>query len=89
MRWYFKGRSANIALMEETAGYFRITGMGPGASEPMERIVSTALEAEKQFHTLSRICGRSGGVAIYGRGGQAMTLERVSKLARNEENAPP
>jgi hypothetical protein len=53
----------------------------------MERIVSTALDAEKQFHALSRICGRSGGVAIYGRGGQTVTLERISKLARAEENA--
>jgi len=72
--------------MEPTIVYFRVTGIGPSSSEPIDRIASTAIEAEKQFHAVLRICGRAGSVEIYGLGGRTISREKIRTLARAEEN---
>ena len=44
---------------------FRIVGVGPQASEPIERIVDTAIAAEAEFMALNRLCGKYGNVEIW------------------------
>ena len=44
---------------------FRIIGVGPQASAPIEKIANTATAAEAEFMTLSRLCGKYGHAEIW------------------------
>lgn len=68
-------------------GYFRIVGIGAQASEPIEKIVATASEAEFQRMMLQRLCGKFGKVEVLGKHGRAIRPERLQQLVREEDTA--
>ena len=63
---------------------YRIVGTGAQASEPMEKIVTTASEADFQRMTFQRLCGKSGTVEVFGKDGRAIRPDRLQQLAREE-----
>lgn len=65
---------------------FRIVGVGPQASEPIEKIVSTALEAQSESIRLRRLCGRYGIVEIWAEN-RLISANRIDVLAQLEK--PP
>lgn len=67
--------------------YFRIEGVGTQASEPIEKVVSTAREAETERNSLQRLCGKHGKVGVSGKDGRAISSNKLRRLARAEEGA--
>ena len=65
-------------------GYFRIVGVGAQAPGPIEKIASSAVEAEVERSTLQRLCGKHGEVKVSGRDGRAITPDKLRRLARDE-----
>ena len=70
---------------ELVVGYFRVVGVGAQASEPIEKIVATASEAEFQRMTLERLCGKSGKVEVLGKNGRPIGPDKLQRLIREEE----
>jgi len=68
-------------------GYFRIVGVGAQASEPIEKIVATASEAEFQRMTLQRLCGKFGKVDVLGENGRPIGPDKLQRLIREEKTA--
>jgi len=68
-------------------GYFRIVGVGAQASEPIEKIVATASEAEFQRMTLQRLCGRRRVVEVSGKNGRVIGPDKLRRLAQEEVEA--
>jgi hypothetical protein len=71
---------------------YRIFGNGAHAAQPMEAIVSSAIEAEAKFEMFRRLCGKFGSVEIVGKQGRPITRTRLASFARAEreliEQAP-
>lgn len=65
-------------------GYFRIVGTGAQASEPIEKVVATATEAEFHRVTLQRLCGRGGVVKVSGKNGRAIRPGQLQRLMRKK-----
>jgi hypothetical protein len=68
-------------------GYYRIVGIGTQASEPIEKIVATALEAESKRNALQRLCGKYGKVEVCGKDGRVIGPDRLRRMAHEEELA--
>jgi len=66
-------------------GYFRIVGVGAQASEPIEKIVTTASEAEFERMTFQRLCGKHGVVEVLRRNGRAIGYDALQRLIREEK----
>lgn len=64
--------------------YFRITGIGAQAPEPIEKIAFTATAAEVERSNLQRLCGRSGRVEVSRNDGRTISPERLRRLAQDE-----
>jgi len=65
-------------------GFFRITGVGAQAPEPIEKVAFSAVGAEAECSTLQRLCGKHGKVEISGKDGRSITPERLRRLAQDE-----
>ena len=63
---------------------YRIVGVGPQASGPAEKVVSTALEAQSESITLRRLCGRYGTVEVWA-DGRLISPIRLDALAQQEK----
>lgn len=68
-------------------GYFRVVGIGAQASEPIEKVALTATKAEVERSALQRLCGKNGRVEVIGKGGRAVTFDKLRRLAREEAMA--
>ena len=66
-------------------GYFRIVGISAQTPEPVERIVTSALEADLQRMMIQRSCGKSGKVEVFGKDGRAITTHTLQRLIREEK----
>ena len=64
--------------------YYRIVGIGAQVSEPIEKIVATASEAEFQRMTMQRLCGKYGVVDVFGRNGRVIGYDTLQRLIREE-----
>lgn len=67
--------------------YFRVVGDSPHTSEPMEKVVSTAVEAEIQSSAFRRLCGKSGKVEVWGKNGRLISPDLLNSMARDERVA--
>ena len=68
-------------------GYFKIEATGAQASGLIEKIVSTARDAEFERNALQRLCGKYGKVDVSGKDGRAISPDTLRRLAQDEENA--
>ena len=61
-----------------------VVATGPHLSQPLEKIVSTALEAVAQRDTLQRLAGKHGHVDVL-RDGRLISFVTLNRLARDEQ----
>ena len=64
--------------------YFRIVGEGSQSAQPIEKVVTTATQAQSEVSSLRRLCGRYGKVEVWGKNGRRVTPERLQNLALAE-----
>ena len=64
--------------------YFRIVGEGSQSPHPIEKIATTAVQAQAECSALRRQCGRYGRVEVWGKNGRRVTPERLQNLALAE-----
>ena len=51
--------------------YFRIVGEGAQSPHPIEKVVTSAIEAQAESSALRRLCGRYGRVEVWNKQGRA------------------
>ena len=78
-----------VALMvgEQHMAVFRIIGVGSQASAPIEKTADTAVAAEAEFMTLSRLCGTYGKVEIWTENRLISTLRLQALVQKERANA--
>ena len=64
--------------------YFRVVATGAHLSEPFEKVVSTAAEAEAQSGVLRRQAGKHGSVEVWGNDGRKISSDRLRRFAQEE-----
>jgi hypothetical protein len=67
--------------------YFRIVGEGAQSPHPIEKVVTSAIEAQAESSALRRLCGRYGRVEVWNKQGRRVTPERLQNLAIAERGA--